>query len=81
MRAVWAQYGLLRSTAAALLLLSVPPLACYQYERQRTPSFLASADSVRGEAMGRNVLGNLDIIFPADTGRLARMVAPKTHAH
>lgn len=72
---------LLRPTATALLLLSLPPLACYQYDKQRTPSFLASADSVRGEIMGRNFFGNLVIVFPADSGRLARMVAPKKHAH
>jgi hypothetical protein len=72
---------LLRWIAAILLLLSVPPLACYQSERQLTPSFIASADSVQGEIMGRNALGNLLITFPADSGRLARMVAPKKHAH
>jgi hypothetical protein len=72
---------LLRSTAAALVLLSVLPLACYQSEKRLTPSFIASADSVQGEIMGRNVLGNLLIRFPADSGRLARMVAPKKHAH
>ena len=72
---------LLRPTAAILLLLSLPPLARYQYDKQRTLSFLASADSVRGEVTGRNVLGNLLITFPYDSGRLARMVAPKKHAH
>lgn len=72
---------LLRSTAAALVLLSVPPLACYQTEKRLTPWFMASADSVHGEIMGRNVLGNLLIRFPVDSGRLARMVAPKKHAH
>lgn len=72
---------LLRPTGAILLLLSLPPLACYQYDKQRTPSFLASADSVRGEVTGRNALGNLLITFPYDSSRLARMVAPKKQAH
>lgn len=31
--------------------------------------------------MGRNVLGNLVIRFPADSGRLARMVAPIGERH
>ncbi|HEY9514992.1 MAG TPA: hypothetical protein VIQ74_04865 [Gemmatimonadaceae bacterium] len=72
---------LLRPTAGILLLLSLPPLACYQYDEQRMPSFLASADSVRGEVKGRNVLGYLVITFPYDSGHIARMVAPKKYAH
>jgi hypothetical protein len=72
---------LLRPTAVVLALLSLPSLTCYQLNTQQTPSFLASADSVRGEVTGRNVLGNLLITVPPDSGSLARLVAPKKHAH
>jgi hypothetical protein len=72
---------LLRPTTVVLVLLSLPSVTCYQYNTQHTASFLASADSVRGEVTGRNVLGNLLVTFPSESGRLARMVAPKKHAH
>ena len=54
----------LRPTTVVLVLLSLPSVTCYQYNTQHTASFLASADSVRGEVTGRNVLGNLLVTFP-----------------
>ena len=72
---------ILRPTVGVLIVLSLPPVACYQREKQHTPTFLASADSVRGVVTGRNVFGNLLITFPEDSSHLARMVAPKKHAH
>jgi hypothetical protein len=72
---------LLRRTAAALLVVSLLPLACYQYQKQRAPSFIAGADSVKGLVLGHNIMGALLITFPADSNRIARMVAPKKHVH
>jgi len=80
-RHVRADPRLLRRTAALLLAVSLLPLACYQYQKQRTPSFLAGADSVKGVVLGHNVMGALVITFPSDSGQLARMLAPKKRAH
>ena len=71
----------LRRTAAALLILSLPSLTCYLREKQRTPAFLARADSVRGVVMGRNVFGELGIVYPVDSLRKGRLIASKKVAH
>ena len=80
-RHVAANPRVLRPTAAVLLLLSLPPLTCYARHKQRTPAFLARSDSVQGVVMGRNVFGELGIVYPVDSSHKARLVADKKVAH
>lgn len=68
-------------TGAALVVLSLPSLTCYQVEKQRTPAFLARSDSVRGVVTGRNVFGQLGIEYPVDSLRKARLIAENKVAH
>jgi hypothetical protein len=72
---------ILGPTAAILMILSLPSLTCYERDKQRTPAFLARADSIRGVVMGRNVFGELGITYSIDSAHRARLVARKKVAH
>ena len=72
---------ILRPTATILAILSLPSLTCYAREKQQTPAFLARADSMRGVVIGRNVFGELGVLYHADSSHLARLIASKKVAH